>query len=161
VLEVFEMGDVPQQPECTSEPRRAPQGSQGSNISIGHIGRDFYKDVETVSHTHVGPQMQHTSQTIGVQDFREEFMARLSAIQDEVARIQLPVEEQEEIEHELKGAELQAKKTPPNKAKLVGPLTNAQKVVKGIVSLSSETVTLANLIAQAIKWVTETWQNIV
>lgn len=160
ILRTFDMGSFSAKPDHASEHSRVSQGSQMTNISIGSIGGDFNKDVENVSHTYFGPQVQQSSQAMDVQNFREEFMTRLSAIQAEVARIRLPEEDKKEIEHELKGAEMQAKKEPPNKDKMVDTLSNAQKVVKGIASLGSEAVTLANLIAQAIHWVTETWQKI-
>ncbi len=149
----------------TSEKKHKKTIPQQSNMpgDTYHIsaGRDVYKgDVHgnVMSGQFIqGNQAQQLSQSFSPQSSREEVLTLLAAIQQELERLDLPSTVKEEAELEIKGAELQVKKNPPAKKKMVEKLKNAVAALKEMGNLSKEAVALGNLIGKAIEWGGETW----
>ncbi len=104
-----------------------------------------------------GDHAQQLSGAVTPQASKKDFLELLAKIQQKLEQSDLPPTVKEEAEHEIKGAEIQVKKDPPNKEKVVEKLKNAEGALKGMASLGKETVVLGNLIGKAIEWVVEKW----
>lgn len=141
------------------------QDLRGEKFIMGNevnktIGRDLFENV-TTSHVTTGDSFHDNAQkfiqTTTPPASQQEILGVLSFIQEQLPRLSLPDDVKEEIEHEVKGAEIQAKKPEPDKKKLVDRLKNAVAALKGVGELGQEAVMLGKLIGKAIQWCGEQW----
>lgn len=107
--------------------------------------------------TFQGDYAQKLLQSTTPQSSQEDIVKLLSFVQQELPKLPLSEEGKEEVANEVKGAEIQAKKTPPDKPKLVDKLKNAAAALKGAGQLGTEAVAVGNLIGKAIEWGGEKW----
>ncbi len=83
----------------------------------------------------------------------QEFAALLAELQKKIAQLPLPEDQKEEIAHEVKTAEIQAKKPQPDKPKMAAALDNAKTVLQKIGETVPEAVAIGHLLGQAIDYV--------
>ena len=65
---------------------------------------------------------------------------------------ELPEEARAEVQNELEGAALQAKKAKPDTAMITAKLTSAQKILKAIPSTVAAALPVGELIGKALIW---------
>ena len=83
----------------------------------------------------------------------QEFAALLAELQKKIAQLPLPEDQKEEIAHEVKTAEIQAKKPQPDKPKMAAALDNAKTVLQKIGETVPQAVAIGKLVGKAIDYV--------
>ena len=91
--------------------------------------------------------------TLTPQSTPQEFAALLTELQRKIAQLPLPEDQKEEIAHEVKTAEIQAKKPQPDKPKMAAALDNAKTVLQKIGETVPEAVAIGKLVGKAIDYI--------
>lgn len=130
------------------------------------VGRDYFEKVEgniTTGASIHGAQAQQlvnaqqVAAGITPQSSKEDIARLLTMVLEALQQAGLPEEIREEVENEVKGAEIQVKKDPPDKPKMIDRLKNAVAALKGMGEMGTQAVALGNLIGKAIEWGGEQW----
>ena len=127
-----------------------------------NVGRDYMKhiggqaQVTTGASIH-GDQAQQFAQTITPQAAAADVAKLLAMVRQQLAALDLPDDAKEEIDAEIRTAEIQVKKPSPDKPKIVERLGNAATVLKEAMKTSVEAVAVGNAIGQAIQWCGAQW----
>jgi hypothetical protein len=140
----------------------------GGELTMGdkHVGRDY---IELSEKAHVaslttgsgdsfqGDYALKLLQSTTPQSPQMDILKLLSFVQHEIPKLPIPKSLKEELINEVKGAEIQAKKNPPDKEKISGKLKNATEILKETVQTVKEAATLGNLLGKAILWCGDQW----
>lgn len=122
------------------------------------VGRDYIEASDTVNSGHFyGSYAQPEGNIDPSQMSREDILTLLSAIQQELEKLNLPSSVKKEASHEIDGAKIQAEKEPPNKKKMVEKLKHAEATLKEVGTLGKEAIAFGNLLGKAITWGGEKW----
>lgn len=126
-----------------------------------HVGCDYFERIEGNAQITTGASVHGDAaeliQNITPESSKEEILQLFPIIQQELAKLTLPEEMKDEIQNELKGAEIQLKKEPANKEGMVSKLESAVAVIKETNSFGKEVVAFANLIGKVIEWGGAMW----
>ena len=81
--------------------------------------------------------------------------ALLAELQKMIAAAPLPDDAKEEMAHEVKTAEIQAKKAQPDKKKMADALDNANAILTKISETVPQAVAIGQLLGKAIEYVAQ------
>jgi len=84
---------------------------------------------------------------------QQDLTALLAELQKMIAASPLPEDVKEEVAHEVKTAEIQAKKEKPDKKKAADALDNANTILTKIIATVPQAVTLGQMLGKAIEYV--------
>lgn len=125
------------------------------------VGRDYFENIAGNAQVTTGASLEgdyaNLVQTITPQSPKEDILKLFSHIQQQLAASSLPENVKSEAQNEIKGAEIQLKKNPPNQDGMVAKLKSAVAVIKTVSELGAEAVGLGNLIGKAIEWGGAKW----
>ena len=113
--------------------------SGGGNMNIA---QDQASAVQTIQ----------TDYTINEKVSIDEMLTLLGKVQQELSGLPLSESVKEELQNEVKGAQLQAKKNPPDKEKIADKLKTATSVLGEIPKTVTAAVAVGNLLRQGIEW---------
>jgi len=85
--------------------------------------------------------------------------AFLDKVRELITQSALPDDTKEEVETDLRTAEIQAKKPQPDTPKLTGALTNAKTALQALGAVVPEAVTIGKLVGQGIDFVSRYWPS--
>ncbi len=87
----------------------------------------------------------------------DKLLKLLATVQQELAALPLDENVKDEVLHEVRGAEIQAKKPEPRNAKIAAKLKDAAAVLEDSAKTVKGAITIGNLLGQAITWCGENW----
>ena len=122
----------------------------GDNFESGGGPQNIGKDQATPIQTNymVAPQASV-----------EEILKLFAAVRQELARLPVPEAVKAEVLNEVAGAEIQARKPTPDKAKIADKLKNATTALAESAKTLKGAAAVGNLLGQAILWCGEQWMN--
>ena len=120
-----------------------------------NVGRDYIRDSQqfTTGASIHGDHAQQLANMLTPQSTPQDLAVFLAKLREMVKQSEIKVEDKDEIENDLRTAEIQAKKENPDKKKAADALDNANTILTKIIATVPQAVTLGQMLGKAIEYV--------